>query len=391
MYNITYLDVPNHEEALDIIQRSITKGIRINPNITNLITQYQTEALKLNSEILAKTGIRNVTNPTQLSQYFRTIFTPEAIATYLDNGDKINFKQETLSLIAADGYPIADDILKSRQCSYRAAQLKTLRSYMTKDNLVHPELNVAKTNRIYYSAPALLNIPKDILWEVIIPRKENNLLYSIDIRQQEPYIFTHFLDIPELKELLREEPDFYQAVYKAVFKEACPTKLHREDMKHIWNALTYGMGEKGIKQISTCVDGVKVYKYFNKIPAYNQYKHKCRALAKTYNCQKRLTYFGTPVFADILGAKLPRSLMNIPIQGTGSDILAFLICHLRDMIKEQKLEGLIELYYTRHDEIILEVAPQVQHMKIKEYLQEEFTHQVDDWTPFQVKVKEIQV
>ena len=93
------------------------------------------------------------------------------------------------------------------------------------------------------------------------------------------------------------------------------------------------------------------------------------------------TYFGTRLGSPKVGNELVRSLMDLAIQGTGADILALLVKHFM----ETKEEG-FELYYTRHDELILQVDRDIPCEHVKEVLTNMFTHKVDDWMPFQVKI-----
>ena len=74
------------------------------------------------------------------------------------------------------------------------------------------------------------------------------------------------------------------------------------------------------------------------------------------------------------------------MQGTGSDILSLLVKHFET---EGIAEGL-SLYYTRHDELILEAGKEyMSGLSLEELegrMREIFQHQVDDWEPFQIEV-----
>ena len=78
--------------------------------------------------------------------------------------------------------------------------------------------------------------------------------------------------------------------------------------------------------------------------------------------------------------------MDYPVQGTGSDILSLLVKHFET---EGIAEGL-SLYYTRHDELILEASKEymsgLSSGELEGRMREIFQHQVDDWEPFQIEV-----
>ena len=70
-----------------------------------------------------------------------------------------------------------------------------------------------------------MSINKDMLWDVVLPRREDSTLYSIDIVQQEPTILVNMLNIKELKEIMMEVEDFYTAIFKLVFGRICTESL----------------------------------------------------------------------------------------------------------------------------------------------------------------------
>lgn len=87
--------------------------------------------------------------------------------------------------------------------------------------------------------------------------------------------------------------------------------------------------------------------------------------------------------------------MDIPIQGTGSDILALLVYHFDEEMFDRGLENKIMLYFTRKDELVIEVdkayVDEVGKEKVFSILADVFEHRIDDWAPFKVKISEVGV
>ena len=285
----------------------------------------------------------------------------------------------SLEYLIIQGFSIADTLLKARNLSAKLTNYKKLNDLAMQDvhNAIHPKFELHKTNRVYYNSPDLIKIDKVL----IVPRDVHNHLFSVDVKQQEPYIFINMLNIMDIKELLKQEPDIYKAIYKKVFNAEIPDEATRTEIKQVWNSITYGRGRKALEKESKLVDGVKVLDYFNSIPQYKAYMNQAEKQAKKYNYNTK-TYFNTVLNAgNIKSWQLLNSLLNLPVQGTAADILTFLVAKADSLDKD-----VFNLLYTRHDELILEVNGEIDAKEAKAYLQEQFTHQIDNWIPFSVNV-----
>lgn len=298
---------------------------------------------------------------------------------------------DALTELAMNGRQDAVDILTYRKNKKFAETIATLRESTDSRGFIHPNVSKTITNRISYSSPALMNIPKELLWSVVGPRKEGNILVSVDIKNQEPWIMINMLGIQRLKNLLSMHGGLYESIYKDIFN-AEPNKLERTELKTVWNAMTYGMSKFGVKNTCKHIDGEAVYKYFNSFKEFKNYKSKCRSLAKK-GVTLAKTYFGTELHANSIGKGLDRTLMDIGIQGTGADILSLLVKNFYQMAELCDVLGRIEIYYTRHDECIIEVdkdlIEETSREDVFKFIKTVFEHRIDDWEPFQVEIKEL--
>lgn len=384
MLQLKKSDSPNHDFTMEKLKEAMQKGIRITDDFQQMHSNTKQELRALMQYIESITGISKLFSIDQLRAYYVPILNEDQRKHCIVNG-KYTFNKDVLNYLFTQNIPMTEDILQARLLKNKLDVLSGIGSNMDSSNYVHPELTRGKTYRYSYAQPALMNIPTNLVWQLIVPRNAKNNLYAIDIHQQEPYILLHYLNIEKLITLLQDESDLYKAIYKAIFNEQCPSKQHRKELKQMWNALSYG-GRK-INNLGTIVDGDKVKQFFKSFPEYETHRQRSYYMAKT-GVPYRKTYFGTKVYATGTNvSKLARSHMDVPIQGTGADILSFLIEHLYATIEEQNLQGKVEFYFSRHDELILEISPELGDPTT--WLNDLFTHQVEDWTPFRVDVTQL--
>ena len=378
---------PNHEFANDVIKDAMERGVRLDlVKIREIMDALTIGSNNCMMELRKKYGIANPNSSMQVKDAFMRVIKEEDLKHCKVMG-KITFKKEVLVKLAEIGYDLAKDMLEYRKAKKTLESMTSLLEHCDLNGIVHPIVERGATNRFNYSKPALMNIPKALLWDVIIPYKDGNKLYSVDIKQQEPWLLVNMLEIEELQELIAEHKDFYKALYFAAFREEC-TDEQRSEVKRAWNAMSYGASEPGILQYCTTFDGKVLYKYFNSIPEYKQYAGRAYGLAKK-NVQRMQTLFGTELYAEEYGPKLRRVLMNIPIQGTGSDILAFLIDNFCDTVNRDGYSDIMQIYYTRHDELIIEADSKFSEESMVKYLKDIFEHQIDYWEPFNVEISRV--
>lgn len=331
---------------------------------------------------------KNRNNITGLCDMLKSIVN-NPIYKYMYNGEKWTTDKGAMKAMALEGRQDAIDILTYRKAKKYLECVESFSKAICGDGLVHPEISRSKTNRVTYSNPALLNIPKQLLWTMVGPRRPGNTLISVDIKNQEPWILANMLDIAELKYVIENYSDIYSGVFEIIFGRK-PEPIERREMKMAWNSLTYGASIKALEKGCHNIDYKAVYKYFNGFKEFKHYKSKCRALAKV-GAQMATTYFGTELFADAYGTKLQRVLMDIGIQGTGSDIVALLLEHFDLERERRELLDCLDVYFTRNDEFIIEVEQEymikVGVDNVIDTLRDIFEHRIDDWEPFKVDIK----
>ncbi len=392
MFNISSdHDVPNLDYAEKRVKETMAKGIYVR-DIQDKNIKFTKERERLEGLMGSNYGIDNPRSHKQLAQYLEMQDDPVIKeACYDEKNNKWITNKSAMESLALSQYEFAIDLLRFRQAATYESAVKQILNWSDSNRVLHPAVSKGITNRFNYSNPGLMNIPKKLLWEIISPRKEGNVLFSVDIKNQEPWIMINMLGIESLKEKLNSgnKNGLYNTVAFDILGRE-PDEKERTEIKRAWLAMTYGASKVGIVGMCKHTDGEVIYKYFNSFKEFKAYKSDCIKSAKMH-LQTVETYFNTEVTTDEAGRGLWRVLMDLPVQGTGADILALLIKHFDDETKSRGLSSIMEFYFSRHDEVIIEVDRGFYETegldKVTSILRDIFEHSIDDWEPFTVEIK----
>lgn len=516
MYKIivkeTKADIKNMENR---VKELMTRGIKVG-DIVGLLSHYRTLGEQVKDEIVEKYGIINPNSSKQVIDYLKCLAAQVELGIENDiikicmdeDTGKWTSNGEAMEKLADLGYDIGSDILEYRKYKKYADSVNELLTFADSRKLIHPEVSLTKTNRISYARPGIMNIPKDLLWSMIAPYNENDILYSVDIKNQEPSILINYLEDEDLAKVLKSDKGLYEELFERVFaptvelncvrdfltenrqytiselrgipfvepakylpkKAGCDSmyyngekvvaietmcfgynggeiklpdtvmiqtdvnelykvpvvwrtnvkvkkdkdftligdiqgiefrlsKAERKEFKVAWNALSYGASSFGIDKMCKIIDGKKVYSFFNNLASYKKYKKTIDNIIKAGRTGVP-TLFGNFVYAgaDKDDRKaLKRALLDLPIQGTGADILSCLIKHFEDEVDKRGLKDVMFIYYTRHDELIIEAngdwVKQVGDDEVKAILRDILEHQIvygtREWEPFKLEVDRV--
>lgn len=488
-------DIPDIEWMVEYVRSLMRRGVYVG-NLESIVRSYKNKTETLKNIIISKYGILNPNSSQQISRYLESLGDSRVYEVCFING-KWTTGKEVLADLEADGYEFASDILEYRKAKKYLDSIKAIHDAADSNGFIHPIVNTSKTNRINYREPALMNIPKELLWDIVKPSDNNKVLVSADIKNQEPNILINMLNIESLKPALRNPGGLYEYIFGLVYSEEVVANIYvgsklgvgvfnnmelaesglldptmyiprpsisgcsyyngeliscidtinigttvkgkvdfpeevlietingnqyrvgvewekpkkaslekqgiiqvkgylkgivttcegvvRKEFKTAWNAMTYGASLPGIKAMCKHIDGELVYKYFNSIPEFKKYKSLCKKAADNKQ-QSARTYFGTIVSTDEINRqRLQRILMDLPVQGTGSDILSLLLMHIEHSLSRDGLSDKIRVVFPRHDEVIFEVDKDILNNAIG-YIQNMVTHSIDNWEPFKVEV-----
>ena len=397
MYHIkSDIDKPDFMFLLEELEGIVKgKGLRLSNKIFEIKDKLSKDVSSFNALIVSQYSINNPNSSAQILKYMGENLDYDLLEICRDEKTgKLSSSKENLAELSKLGCAFATDILNYRKYKKQLEYVEGLLGNCDRFGRIFPNIDLGATNRVNYTDPPLMNIPKEILWDVLTPRVDGNYLVSVDIKNQEPTVLINRKNIECLKAKLTSERGLYFEIFVEIFNKE-PNDLELKELKTAWLALNYGATKIGIKNICSLIDGEAVYDYFNSIKEIKRYTGEAYGLSKA-KCRVAYTYFGTKLnlsARDVNSWK--RQHLDFPIQGTCSDILSMLVKRFRWYINTYNLKDVLSIYYTRHDELIIEVdktfyekrnASKDEKDHINCLLGDILNHKVDDWLEFKTKI-----
>lgn len=166
----------------------------------------------------------------------------------------------------------------------------------------------------------------------------------------------------------------------------------RKEIKFMFIASIYGISEMGMRETVKHLDIPTFTSFFKSIGEYSRYAKEANRMARD-KCKHTYTKFGTKIELEkweLNESGLARKFMNYPVQGTGADVMAFILENADRVIKE-KYDGKIKIYFSVYDEVVFEVNKQwmkeVGRDKVSEILKDLVEFQIDDGCPARAEIK----
>lgn len=288
-------------------------------------------------------------------------------------GKKVRGKYSTEASVLEElkGYEIVRHILEYRQLAkLKSTYVDALPCLInSKTGRVHTSFNQTRTStgRLSSSEPNLQNIPvrgdhgREIRQAFIAP--PGSVLIAGDYSQIDLRVLAHLSQDENLVEAFRQDKDIHSATAAQLF--GVDIANVKPDMRRLAKTVNfgviYGMSEFGLEQateLSRKEAGQFIKAYFNKYPGVARYLESTREQAH------RLGYVQT-----ILGRRryIPeihspnrmvreaaeRMAINMPVQGTSSDIIKVAMINLYHEICKRGYRSRMLLQV--HDELIFEV------------------------------------
>lgn len=387
MLTLSLQSRPQHAYLQKTVGESFHKGIQISRDCEMIASKCE-ELVREQEEVISNIGMKTVDSRAALLAFIEESVRQEDMHLCTDEyTGAINTREESLKSLHDMGYPIFGNVVVGRKLNNIKKTLRKLVELSDDNRRVHPKLSVAVTNRLIYSEPAIMSIRKELVWSVIEPRNEGWELFSVDIKSQEPWILANMLNIVPLKKLMMNDVDFYEGIYMLATGDTLTDK-QRTVIKRVWNSITYGAARKTVEGYAS-VKGAAVYDFLMSMPEYKAYRNDIFKRAR--NGRRCIsTAFGTEIYADESGSKLARSLLDLPIQGSGADILSMLVYALNSVVEQKGLSDYIEFYLSRHDEIVVMADTNaISEQEVVGFLESVMVHQVEGWVPFKVIVSNL--
>jgi hypothetical protein len=439
---------PNHAFALERAEAWARRGFRFDASSWRELTNGAVET----AEQLKQLGLRNPDSPQQLEWFLRSFNSLEIAAQMYDlKKARWNFTVEAFSALA-DKYASVTELrllFEYKKYQATARSFKSLEKQLKDCGMAYPKVKLTSTNRIMFTEPYISGLPK--ICRPFRPCDVDSVLISVDVKAQEPTIIANWFGSEKLRRITATESDIYTGAAKAAFiprvkvcdnsvsevrggawlwgtgdalryiedvpvsaVDALPTLVvgvfqsgahrmlpvtwsvvkrepigellpaalsfrltpaERQEVKTVWSTIAYGGSKNTAREFCTEIDGGALADYV-----------KAEVTPLKFSESGVVTYFGTKLATE--KNSLSRALNNRAVQGTGADLTALLIEHF---YSEPRPEG-IDIYFTRYDELVLQVSRRFIDSfggaeQVSEYLHDIFEHKVDEFSPFRVDVR----
>lgn len=365
---------------VEILFKMEEDGFAINfEKVEELNEQFSSQIEKLSADIYAEAGEEfNINSPKQVAYI---LFDKLGIKTYN------NKKQSTsIDVLGEIRYiPIVDKILQHR----KVTKLKNtyIDVYMeickNNGNIIHTTFNQAltSTGRLSSSEPNLQTIPtRDEegreLRKIFISKFKGGSLISADYNQIELRLLADMSGEEHLINAYKEGKDIHTITASQIFgkSESAVTASERREAKAVNFGIIYGISDYGLSQnIKSSRAKAKAYidSYFDRYPKVKGFMNDNVAKATADGFIK--TKFGRiRKIPEINSSKFQtrsfgqRVAMNMPLQGTASDIIKLAMIKVYNALKPFKSQLILQI----HDELIVDTYPGEEE-KVAKILKEE--------------------
>ncbi len=338
-------------------------GIKVDVQILNdLSKEFELQLAEISKQIYDLAGVEfNIASPKQLAEIlFKKLALPKDTKSDSTNAD-------VLENLSAQGFVIADHILKWRQISkLKNTYTDVLPSHINPETgRIHSSFSQigTTTSRISSTNPNLQNIPirseyGEKIRSSFIPEKGCKLI-SADYSQIELRLLAHVANIESLTKAFKNGEDIHSSTAIQIFGEA--TKENRRAAKAINFGIIYGISAFGLaKQLNITQKQAADYieKYFALYPGIKEYMERTIAFARENGYVQNI--FGRKCFIPEINNRAmkgfaERAAINAPLQSSSADITKIAMNRIFTHLKEKDYKTRMVLQI--HDEILLE-APE---------------------------------
>ena len=368
-------------ENLDFIYRQIElplipilyqmecEGFRVDPAALALLsTEIEKEIGKLDQKIYKLAGREfNISSTSQLGDIFEELNFEVSQRT---TTGKIATSHAVLEELATK-YELPRLVIEHRELSkLKNTYVDTLPSLIdSMDGRIHTTLNQtgAVTGRISSINPNLQNIPIKTelgrrIRRTFIP-SEGNLILAADYSQIELRLLAHITKDPVMLETFRRGEDIHSRTAREVFKAKTEEELgdKRRQAKIVNFGIAYVIGPSGLAQrvgISRSEAKKVIADYYRTYVGVKKFMDEFPDRVQENDCVARSIFGRIRRLPDLKStgqarAKAEREAINMPMQGSASDIIKIAMLRVNDALRRAKLKTRMILQV--HDELVFEV------------------------------------
>ena len=267
------------------------------------------------------------------------------------------------------------------------------------DGRIHSQLNqtVTATGRISSSNPNLQNIPIRTelgrrIRRAFIPDKGNKLV-AADYSQLELRLLAHITRDEQMLDAFQNHDDIHARTARLVFgaKTKEELKEKRRFAKIVNFAIAYAVEPFGLSQrvgISRKEAKGVIDDYYKTYTGVRRFMDEVPEQARRDGVVRSI--YGrirpVPTISDRNGqvrARAEREAINMPIQGTASDIVKIAMLKVDEALRRERLQARMVMQV--HDELLIE-APAEETTRVAELLKREMESAVDLDVPLEVEI-----
>ncbi len=363
--NMTKLYYDLELKLVPVLYDMEVAGIKVDSNaIKQLSQKYSEEQQNLSKQIYELAGEEfNINSPKQMQEVLFDKLKLQYKGKKSTNIDVLEAIQ--------DQHPIVEKIIRYRKVAkICSTYLDGLLPYI-KDGKLHTTFiqTVTATGRLSSREPNLQNIPvrsdegKE-LRKLFTSSFEDGAIVSADYSQIELRLLAHFCKDENLVNSFRAGQDIHASTASRVFgvKLEDVTPNMRRMAKAVNFGIIYGISEYGLsRSVHITPKEAKEFiaKYFELYPSVKQYMENNVEIAKQKGYATTLlgrvryipeissTNYTLRQFGE-------RVAMNMPLQGTASDIIKMAMINVQNKLKQLNLKS--KLILQIHDELIVDTA-----------------------------------
>lgn len=344
-------------------------GFRVDIGVlAKLSVEMDKELDKLSKKIYELAGREfNIGSPAQLGEIFEELNYEVARRTATG---KISTSRDVLDELA-EKYELPRLVIEHRELAklkgtYVDAFPKLI---STADGRIHTTLNqtIAATGRLSSTDPNLQNIPIRTemgrrIRRAFIPA-DGHVLLSADYSQIELRLLAHITKDPVMLETFRQGEDIHARTAQAVFNAKTPEEMReaRRKAKIVNFGIAYVIGPFGLAQrtgISRNEAKKVIEEYYRTYAGVKKYMDELPDMARENGCAVRSIYGRKRNVPDLESkgaarARAEREAINMPMQGSASDIVKLAMLGVAESLRREKLKARMILQI--HDELVFEV------------------------------------
>jgi DNA polymerase I len=366
-----------------LLYRMERAGLKVDPKVLADLSNYIGQELhKLTVQIYQLAGREfNIGSPKQVGEVLTDLNIQTGRKT---STGRISTSKAVLEELAQE-FELPRLIIDYRELDkLKSVYTDALPQQIATDGRIHCQLNqtVAATGRLSSSDPNLQNIPIRSEMGRRIRRafvaEKGHKIISADYSQLELRLLAHITQDPVMLEAFQKGEDIHARTARLVFGAKTDEELKeaRRFAKIVNFAIAYAIEPWGLSQrvgISRAEAKKVIEDYYNTYKGVRRYMEEIPDRAREYGYVRSIYGRIRPLQgisdrnANIRKAA-EREAINMPIQGTASDIVKIAMLKVDEELKREGLES--RMLMQVHDELLVEV-PDKEVEKVSEILKHE--------------------